>query len=98
MNMVCNSLGVRREWLSAGLEPMEPGLPERDRAGPDNNRLMEDTSQAYRSCKPSADNQMMAAMVTILEEVMSGIRPKTDLDQVHALLDLIHPLTQKEES
>lgn len=46
--------------------------------------------------RPSADDQMMLAMVTILQDVVEGVRPKEHLEQVHALLDLVHPLQHKQ--
>ncbi|MES2467615.1 MAG: helix-turn-helix transcriptional regulator [Verrucomicrobiota bacterium] len=89
LTTVSEVLGVRREWLAAGLEPMKA-----------DSAILRDEAADYPATprgRLSAQQQMMSAMITIIAEVMDDKRPLTDLEQVHALLDLVHPMPAKED-
>lgn len=94
LTTVAHVLGVRREWLVTGVEPMRP---EGISYAP--SMMIKEDTGAYRSGSrvPASMVQYIGLMTAILDEVRTGLRPVDDLEQVHALLDLAHPMQTRQK-
>lgn len=93
LSVAAKTLGVRREWLVAGTQPMQaPDTPEAD----SQIALLEEPSAHRSRYKPPTREQMyLDLMIGILHEVRKGRKPLEALEEIHALLDLLHPMPQK---
>lgn len=96
LGMAANALKVRREWLVAGTDPMRPA-PLDDIVDFTAELPLREDTPSYQTNKklPASKSIYLSLMIAILQEVLSGKRPVADLDEVHALLDLAHPMQQK---
>lgn len=69
-----------------------PDTPEAD----SQIALLEEPSAHRSRYKPPTREQMyLDLMIGILHEVRKGRKPLEALEEIHALLDLLHPMPQK---
>jgi transcriptional regulator with XRE-family HTH domain len=82
MNSVAKTLGVRREWLVVGLDPMSDGPDPQSMTVKDGPEL------------PAFYDAALRQIVDFLDRIRAGTEPLSKLERVYGMLDILHPMPQ----